>query len=103
MVFDFTNTDTVQKTYKCKTRLNKMEGNRMKNEKKELVKKFKEVIEDLMDHYEEYTDEEKAQIKDIFQKVTDLNTLFDKYDIELKFDWNEYVIAYSQWFDGMYY
>ena len=74
----------------------------MKNEKKELVKKFKEVIEDLMDHYEEYTDEEKAQIKDIFQKVTDLNTLFDKYDIELKFDWNEYVIAYSHWFDGMY-
>ena len=68
----------------------------MKNEKKELVKKFKEVIEDLMDHYEEYTDEEKAQIND-------LNTLFDKYDIELKFDWNEYVIAYSQWFDGMYY
>lgn len=43
MVFRFTNTDKVQKTYKCKTRLNKMEGNRMKNEKKELVKKFKEV------------------------------------------------------------
>ena len=51
----------------------------MKTEKKELVKKFKDVIEDLMDHYEEYTDEEKAQIKEIFQKVADLNTLFDKY------------------------
>ena len=30
----------------------------MKNEKKELLKKFKTVIDDLMDHYEEYTDEE---------------------------------------------
>ena len=33
----------------------------MKKEKKELLKKFKTVIDDLMDHYEEYTDEEKAQ------------------------------------------
>ena len=36
----------------------------MQNEKKELLKKFKTVVDDLMDHYEEYTDEEKAQIKD---------------------------------------
>ena len=32
----------------------------MKKEKKELIKKFKVVIEDLLDNYEEYTDEEKA-------------------------------------------
>ena len=75
----------------------------MKKEKKELIKKFKMVIEDLMDHYEEYTDEEKAQIKEIFQKVADLNTLFDKYDIEAKFDWNEYLTACSQCFDYMGY
>ena len=75
----------------------------MKKEKKELIKKFKMVIEDLMDHYEEYTDEEKAQIKEIFQKVADLNTLFDKYDIEAKFDWNEYLIACGQCFDYMRY
>ena len=73
----------------------------MKKEKKELLKKFKVVIEDLMDHYEEYTDEEKAQIKEIFQKVADLNTLFDKYDIEVKFDWNEYLAACGQYFDYM--
>ena len=41
----------------------------MQNEKKELLKKFKTVIDDLMDHYEEYTDEEKAQIKEIFQRL----------------------------------
>ena len=34
----------------------------MKKEKKELIKKFKVVIEDLLDNYEEYTDEEKAQV-----------------------------------------
>lgn len=39
----------------------------MKSEKKELLKQFKLVIDDVMDHYDEYTDEEKAQIKDIFQ------------------------------------
>ena len=80
-----------------------MEVNKMKNEKKELIKKFKVVIEDLLDHYEEYTDEEKAQIKELFQKVADLNTIFDKYDIETKFDWNEYLKACSQCFDYMHY
>ena len=34
----------------------------MQNEKKELLKKFKAVIDDLMDHYDEYTPEEKAKI-----------------------------------------
>ena len=62
----------------------------MKSEKKELLKKFKIVIDDLVDHYEEYTDEEKVQIKEIFQKVAELNTLLDKYDIEAKDDWKEY-------------
>ena len=62
----------------------------MQNEKKELLKNFKTVIDDLMDHYEEYTDEEKTKIKEIFQKVAELNTILDKYDIEVKFDWKEY-------------
>ncbi len=62
----------------------------MQNEKKELLKKFKTVIDDLMDHYEEYTEEEKKRIKEIFLKVAELNTILDKYDIEVKFDWKEY-------------
>ena len=70
----------------------------MQNEKKELVKKFKVVIDDLMDHYEEYTDEEKAQVKEIFKKVAELNTILDKYDIEAKFDWNEYFTLLGQCF-----
>ena len=75
----------------------------MKKEKKELVKKFKVVIEDLLDNYEEYTDEEKAQIKKIFQKVAELNTILDKYDIDAKFDWEEYSAAYGQYFGMMLY
>ena len=73
-----------------------MEENKMKNEKKELLKQFKKVIDDLMDHYEEYTDEEKAQINEIFRKVTELNTILDKYDIEVEFDWNEYIALMDQ-------
>jgi hypothetical protein len=76
-----------------------MEENEMKKEKKELLKKFKVVIDDLMDHYEEYTDEEKAQIKEIFQKVADLNTILDKYDVEVKLDWEEYFSLVGQYFD----
>ena len=72
----------------------------MQNEKKELLKKFKTVIDDLMDHYEEYSNEEKAQIKEIFHKVAELNTILDKYDIEAKFDWNEYFTLLGQCFDG---
>ena len=62
----------------------------MKNEKKELIKKFNAVVEDLLDHYEEYTEEEKAQIKELFGSVSELNAILDKYDIEIDFSWQEY-------------
>ena len=68
----------------------------MKNEKKELLKKFKTVIDDLMDHYEEYNDEEKAQVNEIFQNVADLNAILDKYDIEVTFEWEEYMDLLGQ-------
>ena len=71
----------------------------MKTEKKELIKKFKVVLDDLMDHYEEYTEAEKAQIKDIFQKVVELNTVLDKYDIDNKINWDEYILAVGQYFN----
>ena len=71
----------------------------MKKEKKELAKQFKVVIEDLLDNYEQYTDEEKAQIKEIFQKAADLNAILDKYDVDKKFDWTEFFTAYGQFFN----
>lgn len=73
----------------------------MNKEKKELIKNFKSIIDDLMDNYEEYTDEERAQIKEIFQKVAELNTILDKYDIDLKFDWAEYYELLGQFFGPM--
>ena len=75
----------------------------MQKEKKELLKKFKVVIDDVMDNYEEYTDEEKAQIKEIFQKVAELNTILDKYDVDIKIDWEDYLIAVGQYFDAVHY
>ena len=71
----------------------------MKNEKKELVKNFNAVVEDLLDNYNKYTDEEKAQIRELFQKVAELNKILDKYDIETKFDWGEFLISCNQYFD----
>ena len=70
----------------------------MEKQKKELIKNFKVVIEDLLDHYEQYTEEEKAQIKELFQKVCDLNTILDKYDFETEFAWQEYFDVVSRYF-----
>ena len=75
----------------------------MRNEKKELLKKFKLVVEDLLDNYERYTDEEKEQVKELFQKAAELNKICDKYDIEVEFDWDEYIMAVGQYFSTMYY
>ena len=69
--------------------------------KKELAKGFKIIIDDLLDNYDKYTDEERAQIKEIFDKAAQLNTLLDKYDIETQFDWNEYFIELGQCLDAM--
>jgi hypothetical protein len=71
-------------------------------EKKDLVKGFKKVIEDMLDNYEKYTDEEKAQVKELFEKASALNTVLDKYDVERKFDWNEYFISVGKYFDSFH-
>ena len=75
----------------------------MRKEKKELVKKFKVVIEDLLDNYEKYTDEEKEQVKEVFRKVTELNAILDKYDIDVDVDCNEYITAYDHYFGMTWY
>ena len=70
----------------------------MKNEKKELIKNFKTLIEDLLDNYEKYTEEEKAQINELFKSVSALNAILDKYDIETEFSWQEYFESVSRYF-----
>lgn len=73
----------------------------MQEQKKELLKKFKLVVEDLLDNYDKYTDEEKAQIKELFEKAAQLNAALDKYDVESKFDWQDYLLTVGQYFDAM--
>ena len=72
-------------------------------EKKDFVKGFKKVIEDILDNYEQYTPEEKAQVRELFEKASSLNTVLDKYDIEHKFDWNEYFISVGRYLDSFHY
>lgn len=75
----------------------------MQNEKKELLRTFNVVVKDLLDNYDEYTEAEKAQVKEVFEKVAALNTILDKYDVDVKFDWEEYLAACSQCLDLMVY
>ena len=70
----------------------------MKSEKKELIKNFKVLIEDLLDNYEKYTDEEKAKVREIFEKASELNVILDKYDIESEFSWQEYFTSVGRYF-----
>ena len=72
----------------------------MNAEKKELIKNFKVVVEDLLDHYEEYTEEEKAKVREVFQKAADLNTILDKYDVDTKFGWKDYFAALEKCFNS---
>ena len=70
----------------------------MGKDKKALIKSFKTVVEDLLDNYEQYNQEEKNQIKALFCKVSDLNVILDKYDIETDFSWQEYFDSVSRYF-----
>ena len=63
-----------------------------------MIKNFKLLIEDLLDNYEKYTEEEKTQIKELFEKASDLNAILDKYDIESEFSWQEYFESVSRYF-----
>jgi hypothetical protein len=68
-------------------------------EKKDLVKGFKKVIEDIFDNYDKYTDSEKAQVKELFEKASALNKILDKYDAEHTFDWDEYFDRAGRYLD----
>jgi hypothetical protein len=74
----------------------------MKKERKELMKKFDAVVEDLLDNFDKYTAEEKQQIRDVFNKVAELNKALDKYDVETKITWMDYVESMNQYFDVLY-
>jgi hypothetical protein len=70
----------------------------MQSEKKKLLKNFKILIEDLLDNYDEYTDKEKQQVKELFSSVCELNNILEKYDIEVDFAWQEYFNTVQRYF-----
>ena len=75
----------------------------MKKERRVLLKKFSAVVKDLLDNYDQYTDEEKAQVKEVFQKAVELNTVLDKYDATEKLYWKEFIDAYGKYFESIKY
>ena len=74
----------------------------MKKERKELMKKFDAVVEDLLDNFDKYTEEEKQQIRDVFNKVAELNKALDKKKKKKKITWMDYVESMNQYFDVLY-
>ena len=75
----------------------------MKKERRVLLKKFSAVVKDLLDNYDQYTDEEKEQVKSVFQKAVELNTVLDKYDVVEKLYWKEFVDAYGKYLESIKY
>ena len=72
----------------------------MKKEKREFIKKFDAVVKDMLDNFDKYTDEEKAQVKDLFHRAVELNEVLDKYDTEKK-AWKEFLGVYGRYFDDI--
>ena len=73
----------------------------MKTEKKELLKNFKVLIEDLLDHYEEYTEEELKRF-DVLPGVTGWAAVHGRKTntVEARFAYdNYYVDNLSLWLD----
>ena len=52
----------------------------LKKEKKEITKRLKEVVDDLMDNYEKYDDSEKNKVKNQMQSMILLNKSLEKYE-----------------------
>ncbi len=54
-------------------------------DKKEVKVVFKEIIEDILDHYDEYSDDERNEIKAKLKDLYILNQSLAKYDKVNKF------------------
>jgi len=70
----------------------------MANTKKEITKKLKEVVDDLMDNYEKYNDEETEQVKNQMQRMINLNKTLDKYDPWITRVWDQITKAFDDFF-----
>ena len=53
-----------------------------KKGKKELEEQFAKLIEDILDHYEEYVNDDKQKVKTLLDDLIKLNEYLNKYDEE---------------------
>lgn len=61
----------------------------MANEIKQLKKAYIEVIEDIFDNYDKYTNDEKVKVKQQLDHLEKLNDILEKYDTKKKKKWFE--------------
>ncbi|MDY0339562.1 MAG: hypothetical protein WCW63_04815 [Acholeplasmataceae bacterium] len=70
----------------------------MANSKKEITKKLKEVVNDLMDNYEKYNDSEKQQVQNQMKQMINLNKSLDKYDSWIARAFDKIMEAFNDFF-----
>jgi DNA-directed RNA polymerase specialized sigma54-like protein len=70
----------------------------MANSKKEITKKLKDVVDDLMDNYEKYSESEQDQVKNLMEQMIYLNKSLDKYDPWITRVFDQIVEAFNNFF-----
>lgn len=67
------------------------------NSKKELNKAFEKLIEDIMDNYDKYTDEDKRAVESLYNNALSLNDRLEHYD-KKPTAWEKFKIAFNNFF-----
>ena len=70
----------------------------MANTKKELNKQIDLLVEDILDNYDKYSDEDKLRVKNLIEQMTKLNGVLDKYDKKKKSFWDKLTEAFNNFF-----
>lgn len=70
----------------------------MANTRKELNKQIDLLVEDILDNYDSYSDEDKLRVKNLIEQMTELNGILDKYDKKKKKFWDRLTEAFKNFF-----
>ena len=70
----------------------------MANTKKELYKQIDLLVEDILDNYDKYSDEDKLRVRNLIEQMTKLNGILDKYDKKKKSFWDKLTEAFNNFF-----
>lgn len=69
----------------------------MANLKKDLIKKSEDLIEDIFDHYDDYSPEDKDRVEKLMTDMGSLNQYLDKYD-KKKSIWEKFIESVGKFF-----